>query len=99
MTGPSQVPATLKTPRLGDGNVADPLPRAGLVFALRGTVLHEEEFGEAGCPRSTVDSRTGSRTFRDANQEIIERLFKAFWVATASVLAEVTVWATQLLYA
>ena len=36
--------------------------------------------------------------FRDANQEIIERLFKAFW-ATASVLAEVTVWATQLLYA
>jgi hypothetical protein len=37
--------------------------------------------------------------FRDANQDIIEGLFKAFWVATAGVLAEVTFWATQLLYA
>ncbi|MDQ2980921.1 MAG: hypothetical protein M3R26_01160 [Actinomycetota bacterium] len=76
------------------------MPRSGLIFALRGTVLLEEEFGEAG-GLAEVHRRLAYwlEEFRDANQDIMGRLFKAFWLATAGVLAEVAFWATQLLYA
>jgi hypothetical protein len=76
------------------------MPRSGLIFALRGTVLLEEEFGEdAGLAEVHRRLAYWLEEFRDSNQDIIEALFKAFWVATAGVLAEVAFWATQLLYA
>lgn len=76
------------------------IPRGGLIFALRGTVLLEEEFGEpGGLPEVHRRLTYWLEGFRDDNQRIIDRLFRAFSVAALAVLAEVILWATQLLSA
>jgi hypothetical protein len=76
------------------------IPRGGLIFALRGTVLLEAEFGEpGGLPEVHRRLTYWLEGFRDDNQRIIDRLFRAFSVAALAVLAEVILWATQLLSA
>jgi len=76
------------------------IPRGGLIFALRGTVLLEAEFGEpGGLPEVHRRLTYWLEEFRDDNQRIIDRLFRAFSVAALAVLAEVILWATQLLSA
>jgi hypothetical protein len=74
------------------------MPRGGLIFALRGSVLLQEEFGEpGGLPELHRRLTYWIEGFRDANQRIIDRLFLAFSAAALGVLAEVILWATQLL--
>jgi len=76
------------------------MPRSGLIFALRGTVLLEEEFGEpGGLPEVHRRLAYWLEGYRDDNQRIIERLFRVFSAAALGVLAEVILWATQLLFA
>ena len=66
---------------------------------LRGTVLFEEEFGEPGGLPEVHRRLAYWRGYRDDNQRIIERLFRVFSAAALGVLAEVILWATQLLFA
>lgn len=76
------------------------IPRGGLIFALRGTVLLEEEFGEpGGLPEIHRRLAYWLEGYRDDNQRIIDRLFHAFSAAALGVLVEVILWATQLLFA
>ena len=76
------------------------MPRGGLIFALRGTVLLEEEFGEpGGLPEIHRRLAYWLEGYRDDNQRIMDRLFHVFSVAALGVFAEVILWATQLLFA
>jgi hypothetical protein len=73
------------------------LPKPGLVFALRGSVLYESEFQDA------VDLNETHRRlaywlerFYDQNQNDVERLFRFFRGATLAVLLQVILWIFEI---
>lgn len=75
------------------------LPKPNLVFALRGSVLFEEEF-----PKDLPLDETHRRLaywledFHSENQVVIDRLFKLFRVATIAVLLQVVLWVTEIAF-
>jgi hypothetical protein len=71
------------------------LPKEGLTFTLRGSVLLREE---EGVSRPEVERRLAYWLdgFYDGNQNTIEKLYNAFRVATGSVLVEAMLWLIKL---
>jgi hypothetical protein len=71
------------------------LPKQGLNFTLRGSVLLREE---EDVPLAEVHRRLASWLdgYYDTNQDTMERLYSAFRVATVAVLAEAMLWLLKL---
>jgi hypothetical protein len=73
------------------------LPKASLVFALRGSVLFEEEFTDPGGLAETHRRLAyWLENYRDSNQPAIERQFQLYRAAALAVLAQVLLWSTDL---
>jgi hypothetical protein len=74
------------------------LPKPGLIFSLRGSVLFESEFEDA-----TAIGETHRRLaywldgYYDANEAVIQSLFKWFRWATIGVLAQVVLWIVEII--
>jgi hypothetical protein len=70
-------------------------PKPGLTFTFRGGVLLRE--GE-GVPLNEVERRLAHwlDEYYDANQNIVERLYIGFRIATWAVLAEAMLWLLKL---
>lgn len=73
------------------------LPKRRLIFALRGsaafdTLLVIDDLAEALRRLSHWLDR-----YRDGNQSTVERMHRAYWLATASVLTEVVLWGAEVL--
>lgn len=72
-------------------------PKASFIFALRGSVLFEEEVSEPGGLSETYRRLAyWLEGYRDSNQTTIERLFLAYRTATFAVLLEVLLWSIEL---
>ena len=71
------------------------LPKQGLNFTLRGSVLLREE---EGVPLTEVHRRLAYWLdgYYDFNQDTIERLYSVFRVATVAVLVEAMMWLFKL---
>jgi hypothetical protein len=71
------------------------LPKEGLNFTLRGSVLLREE---EGLPLAELHRRLAYWLdgYYDSNQDTIERLYSAFQIATVAVLAEAMLWLLKL---
>jgi len=73
------------------------LPKPNLVFALRGSVLFEEELADPGGLSETFRRLAyWLEEYRDANEPTIERMFQLYRVAIVAVLAQVIVWSIAL---
>jgi hypothetical protein len=74
------------------------LPKPGLIFSLRGSVLFESEFEDA-----TKIGETHRRLaywlegYYDDNEEVIQSLFRWFRWATIGVLAQVVLWIVEII--
>ena len=74
------------------------LPKPGLIFSLRGSVLFESEFEDA-----TEIGETHRRLaywldgYYDENEAVIQSLFKWFRWATIRVLAQVVLWIVEII--
>src|SRR2546423_1665919 len=76
------------------------MPKTGFIFALRGSVLLEEEAADPGGLAETYRRLAyWLEEYHDDNQPILERLFIAYQAATVAVLAEVMMWSLQLAFA
>jgi hypothetical protein len=75
------------------------LPKANLIFAVRGSVLFEEEF-EADLPLAETHRRLAYwlEQFHDQNQIIVDRLFLLFRLATLAVLLQVVLWVMEIAF-
>jgi hypothetical protein len=74
------------------------LPRPKMIFALRGSVLLEEEFGiSGGLPETHRRLAYWLEGYHGNNQDVIDRMFDAFVLAAVAVFAEVVIWTGQLL--
>ena len=75
------------------------LPKSNLVFALRGTVLFEEEF-QQGVPLDETHRRLAYwlEEFHAQNQLVIDRLVSLFRVATLAVLLQVVLWVVEIAF-
>ena len=72
-------------------------PEKGLVFALRGLTLFENEASDPGGLHETYRRLAyWIEDFRDGNQPTIERLFGVFRIGLIAVVAEAILWAVQL---
>jgi hypothetical protein len=73
------------------------LPKPSLIFALRGTVLFEEEFADpGGLPETYRRLVYWLEGYRAANEPTIGRLFAFYRGATAAVLVQVILWSMEL---
>jgi hypothetical protein len=72
-------------------------PKVKFVFALRGSVLFEEEVTDPGGLNETYRRLAyWLESYHDSNQTTIERLFLAYRAATFAVLSEVLLWSLDL---
>jgi hypothetical protein len=72
-------------------------PKASFIFALRGSVLFEEELSDPGGLDETYRRLAyWLEDYHDSNQTTIERLFLAYRAATFAVLLEVLLWSIEL---
>jgi hypothetical protein len=73
------------------------LPKEELIFALRGSVLFEEEF-QTGLPLEETHRRLAYwlEGFHEANQVVIDRMFVLFRVAIVAVLLQVVLWLMEI---
>jgi hypothetical protein len=73
------------------------LPKTGLIFALRGSVLFEREF-EKAIPLTETYRRLAYwlEAYHDDNQPVVDRLFGFFRVATVAVLLQVVLWILEI---
>lgn len=73
------------------------LPKSELIFAVRGSVLFEQEVTDPGGLAETHRRLAyWLEEYHDANQPTIERLFSLYRVATLAGLAEVVLWSIEL---
>lgn len=72
-------------------------PKPNLVFAMRGTVLFEEEVEDpAGFPETTRRLAYWIESYREANSVVLDRLFAGFRLATVALVTSVTLWTLEL---
>ena len=71
------------------------LPKGDLKFTLRGGVLLREQ---EDVPIKEVERRLAYwlDDYYDSNQDVVERLYKGFRVATAAMLVEAILWLLKL---
>jgi hypothetical protein len=73
------------------------LPKSGLIFALRGSVLFEREFEDAVAIGETHRRLAyWIESYYDANQQLVDRLFLFFRAATIAVLLQVVLWILEI---
>ena len=73
------------------------LPKSQVIFALRGSVLFEEEFTDPGGLAETHRRLAyWLEQYRDANQPTVERLFGFYRAAAFALLIEVVLWSIEL---
>ena len=75
------------------------LPKPNLIFALRGSVLFEEE-SQQRLPLDETHRRLAYwlEGFHAANQVAVDRLFTWFRVATLAVLLQVVLWVMEIAF-
>jgi hypothetical protein len=71
------------------------LPKPGLIFAVRGTTLFEEEYG-AGLNEAHRRLAYWLEDFADGNQPTLDRFFVLYRLAAAAVLVEVILWSVEI---
>ena len=73
------------------------LPKDGLIFSVRGTVLFEREFADPGGLAETQRRLAyWLERYADGNQPTIDRMFWGYRVATVAVLLQIVLWSTEL---
>jgi hypothetical protein len=73
------------------------LPKENLIFAIRGSVLFEEEFAEPGGLAETHRRLAyWLEGYRDQNQPTVDRLFRRYRWAASAVLVQVILWSVDL---
>jgi hypothetical protein len=73
------------------------LPKGDLIFSVRGSVLFEEEF-EEDVELAETYRRLAHwlESYHDANDLVVNRLFRYFRVATFAVLLQVVLWVLEI---
>ncbi|HEX4745505.1 MAG TPA: hypothetical protein VFU99_01370 [Gaiellaceae bacterium] len=72
-------------------------PRRSFIFALRGSALFEEEFGDpGGVPETSRRLAYWIEAYRDDNSLLMDRLFAAFRLAAAALVLDVILWTLEL---
>lgn len=73
------------------------LPKAGLIFALRGSVLLEAERDDpGGLPETYRRLAYWLESYRDENARTVDRLLGMYRAATGAVVIQVTVWTLKI---
>jgi hypothetical protein len=73
------------------------VPKEGLIFALRGSVLFEEEYDEpGGLPETYRRLAYWLDTYYESNHPTVRWMFRGYWIAAIAVLGQVLLWVLEL---